>query len=510
MNKRAIVSVYDKTGIADFCSELPDLGYEILSSGGTAKHLKENNIPVTKISDFTGFPEMLDGRVKTLHPKIHGGILADRGKAEHLRQIEKQEMAPIDIVVVNLYPFEETVKKDAPLEEVIENIDIGGPTLIRSAAKNHAHVLVVVDPEDYSKVLEDLRGGEVSAKTKQSLALKAFEHTAQYDSIINTHLRGEFGGEFLSKNLNLTFRKAQVLRYGENPNQDAAFYKDIFQKETCVASAKQLHGKELSYNNIMDTDAAFELVKEFKEPAAAIIKHTNPCGCATRESMSEAYAAALECDPMSAFGSVVALNRECDKATAELMKDNFIEVVICPKFDEGALAVLKEKKSIRLLETGEITSSEDGYAVRKVVGGALVQTRRSPNTTKESLNVVTKRSPNEKEFEDMLFAWKVIEHVKSNAILFVKDKATVGVGAGQMSRIDSCKIAARKAGERSKGAVMASDAFFPFRDGIDAAAEAGITAVIQPGGSKRDQEVIDACNENSIAMAFTGMRVFKH
>jgi len=509
MSKKAIVSVYDKTGIADFCRELPDLGYEILSSGGTAKHLEENGIPVTKISDFTGFPEMLDGRVKTLHPKIHGGILAERGKPEHLKQLEVQGMSPIDLVVVNLYPFEDTVKSGAKLEEIIEMIDIGGPTLIRAAAKNHEDVLVVVDPTDYAKVLEELKG-KVTKETKQALALKAFEHTAQYDSIINNYLREAFGTEGLSENLNLTFRKAQELRYGENPNQDAAFYKDIFQKETCVASAKQLHGKELSYNNIMDTDAAFELVKEFETPAVAIIKHTNPCGCAARDSIEEAFVEAHACDPMSAFGSVVALNRDCTKGCAELMKENFIEVLIAPTFDEDALAILKEKKNIRLLESGPIHSSEEGYTLRKVVGGALVQTRRSPNATKESLKVVTKKAPSEKEIEDLLFAWKVIEHVKSNAILFVKDGATVGVGAGQMSRIDSCKIAARKAGEKSKGAVMASDAFFPFRDGIDAAAEAGITAVIQPGGSKRDQEVIDACDEHGISCVFTGMRVFKH
>jgi phosphoribosylaminoimidazolecarboxamide formyltransferase / IMP cyclohydrolase len=508
--KTALISVSDKKGIVEFGKGLDKLGIKILSTGGTAKLLKENDIQVTEVSDYTKSKEMMDGRVKTLHPKIFGGILALRKNKNHMNELKENNIYPIDIVVVNLYPFEETVGKHASYEESIENIDVGGPSLVRAAAKNSEDVAIVVDPVDYSPVLEELGKGQVSRELKHNLALKAFEHTARYDTIINQYFDEKFGEGKFPDVLNLTFKKKQDLRYGENPYQRAAFYRDIFIDKCCITSAKQLHGKELSYNNILDMEYAFQLIKEFKEPAAAVIKHNNPSGVALRKTIDEAFSSALGADPLSAFGSIVALNRSCDKKTADKMKKCFIEVIICPGFKDDALGILKQKKNIRIMEAGSVTKPCPGYFMTKVSGGLLVQTRYHKKITEKDLKVVSKRKPTKKEIEDMLFAFDVTKHVKSNSIVFAKDKTTIGVGAGQMSRVDSAKIASSKAGKKAKGSVMSSDAFFPFRDGVDEAAKAGITAIIQPGGSIRDKEVIDAANEHGMAMVFTGIRLFWH
>ncbi|MBU0980795.1 MAG: bifunctional phosphoribosylaminoimidazolecarboxamide formyltransferase/IMP cyclohydrolase [Nanoarchaeota archaeon] len=503
---RALISVSDKKGIDGFCRRLAKLGYEIISTGGTAKELAKAGIKVKKVSDVTGFPEILDGRVKTLHPKIHGAILA---KKEHGETLEEHGIKPIDIVVCNLYPFKETVNSGASHGDVIENIDIGGPTLIRAAAKNHARVLVVVDPSDYELVLNALENDVVTDDFREELARKAFHHTAMYDSWISSYFDQKEDVVFPA-NFTPTFKKVMDLRYGENPHQKAAFYTDSQIDEACVASAKQLHGKELSYNNILDANDALELVKDFEEPCAAVIKHTNPCGVAVKDTIKLAYKIAHETDPLSAFGSVVALNRPCTAGVAEIMQKLFIEVVIAPSFEEDALEILTKKKNIRLLETGRISKNDHGLELRKVAGGLLAQTRHFPGVNAEDLKIVSKRNPTASEVKDMLFAWKVCRHVKSNSIVFAKDNVTVGIGAGQMSRVVAAEIAAKKAGDRAKGAAMASDAFFPFRDGIDAAAKAGITAIIQPGGSIRDKEIIDAANEHGMAMALTGIRLFKH
>lgn len=508
----ALISVSNKEGIVEFARELSKLGIKILSTGGTAKILKENNVNVTQISDYTKSSEMLDGRVKTLHPKIFAGILASRKNKKHMAELKKNNIEPIGIVVVNLYPFEEKIGKNAGYDEAIENIDIGGPSLIRAAAKNSEDILIIVDNHDYSLVLEELKKGKVGNELKQNLALKAFEHTARYDTIISQYFDEKFGKEKFPEILNLTFKKKQELRYGENPHQKAAFYIDPFLYESSIGTARQLHGKELSFNNILDIDNAFELVKTFKEPAATIVKHTNPAGCAVASTIEEAFRKAYDADKMSAFGGVVALNRNCTQKIAESIKKVFVEVVICPKFDENALKILKEKKNIRLLETGGIKISEKGYYTKKVVGGLLVQSRDSPIAAlkKKNIQIVSKRQPTKDEMGQMLFAFNVTRHVKSNAIVFAKDNATVGIGAGQMSRVDAVKIAASKAGKSAKGAVMSSDAFFPFRDGIDEAAKAGITAIIQPGGSMRDEDIIKAADEHNMAMVFTGIRLFWH
>ncbi|MFH1409173.1 MAG: bifunctional phosphoribosylaminoimidazolecarboxamide formyltransferase/IMP cyclohydrolase [Nanoarchaeota archaeon] len=503
---RALISVSDKRGLVEFGKGLAELGWEIVSTGGTSKALKDAGLSVISISDVTHFPEIMGGRVKTLSPYIHGAILARRDK--DAKVMEEHKITPIDLVAVNLYPFKDTVSKDASHEDVIENIDIGGPTLIRAAAKNHKDVLVVVDPCDYERVLEALRE-KVTMELREQLARKAFTHTAYYDSMISLYFNKRQNVKF-PQELVAGFIKVQNLRYGENPHQEAAFYHDPWVNEACIAMAKQLHGKPLSYNNILDSNDAFELVKDFSEPCAAVIKHTNPCGVATASTIDEAYKIAHESDPLSAFGSVVALNRQCNLKIAELMKSLFIEVVIAPGYENEALAMLKQKKNIRLLETENITKTGSGLEYRKVTGGLLVQTRKFPEVTEKDLKVVSKRKPTDQEIKDMLFAWKVCRHVKSNSIIYAKDNVAVGVGAGQMSRVVSAEIAAKKAGERAKGAAMASDAFFPFRDGIDAAAEVGISAVIQPGGSIRDQEVIDAADEHGMAMVFTGVRLFKH
>jgi len=512
--KRALISVSDKKGIIEFAKELKHLGIEIISTGGTASLLKENKIKATDVSDYTGFPEMMNGRLKTLHPKIHGGILALREKKEHMENAKKHKIELIDMVVVNLYPFQKTVSKGrASLKEAIENIDIGGPTMLRSAAKNYEHVAVIVDTKEYSSIIKELKQNRnnLSKETLRHLAVKAFKHTGSYDTIIGDYLCQCYGRKRFPETLNFTFEKIQELRYGENPHQRGAFYREPFIHEACIATAKQLWGKELSYNNIMDADAGFELVKEFNEPTAAIIKHANPCGVASRKTISEAFKTAYNVDPMSAFGCIIALNKKCDLETAKLTKDKFIEVIVAPSYDKSALEYLKEnKKNLRILETGPITRSNLGYDMKKVIGGLLVQTRNWPNIENVKLKAVTKRKPTKKELDDLMFCWKVNKHVKSNSVVFAKNKVAYGIGAGQMSRVDSSIIAARKSAGRAKGGVMSSDAFFPFRDAVDAAAKAGIKAVIQPGGSIRDEEVIKAADEHGMSMVFSGVRLFKH
>lgn len=511
--RRTLISVSDKTGIIDFADGLRQAGLEIISTGGTARVLKENGIDAIMVSDLTGFPEMLDGRVKTLHPVIHGGILARR-TGEHLRQLREQGIEPIDMVVVNLYPFEKTIRKEgAGLQEAIENIDIGGPTLLRSAAKNYESVVVVSNPERYGSVLEELKGtGDISLETRKELALEAFQHTASYDIAISNYLHRTFLPEQrYPKVLQMRYSLAQELRYGENWHQNAAFYIDTDVTEPSVSTARQLHGKQLSYNNILDINDAFELVRDFDEPAAAAIKHTNPCGAAIGKDINDAYRKAFEVDPMSAYGGIIALNRPMTEEIAAMTKGVFLEAVIAPGYDEKALKRLKRKKNLRIMETPPITGRpEERYEVRSVVGGLLVQSRNTRRVTKDDLKIVSDREPTEKEIKDMLFAFAVTKHTKSNSIIFAKDGVTVGIGAGQMSRVDAVKIAGEKSMGRSEGAVMASDAFFPFRDGIDEAHKVGITAVIQPGGSIRDQEVLDAVNEYGMAMVYTGIRAFKH
>ena len=512
--KRALISVSNKEGIVELGKELDKLGVEILSTGGTAKKLKDAGVKVRDVSEYTGFPEMMEGRVKTLHPKVHGGLLALRDNKEHMETAKKHGIEMIDLVVVNLYPFKETIsKKDVKLADAIENIDIGGPTMIRSAAKNHEFVAVVVDPKDYPGIIEELKAGEIKKETKNLLALKAFEHTASYDCLISGYLNEQYRKGELPKTLNLTFDESSItLRYGENPHQKAAFYTEPFINQTCVSNAKQIFGeKQISYNNIFDADGAFELVKEFKEPTAAVIKHANPCGIASRATIEEAFKDAYDVDPMAAFGCIVALNRKCNLKTAELMKGKFMEVLIAPGYDKDAMEWIKEnKKNLRVLETGPVTKSNKGYDMKKVVGGLLVQTRDWPDIDKLELKVVSKRKPTKEETEDLKFAWKVNKHVKSNSVVFCKNKTAYGIGAGQMSRVDASIIAKRKSDGRADGGAMSSDAFFPFRDAVDEAAKAGIKAIIHPGGAKRDEEVIQAANENGMAMVFTGVRLFKH
>ncbi|MBQ2859605.1 MAG: bifunctional phosphoribosylaminoimidazolecarboxamide formyltransferase/IMP cyclohydrolase [Peptococcaceae bacterium] len=508
--KRALISVSDKTGVVEFAKALTELGYEVVSTGGTSKALSEAGVPVIGISDVTGFPEILEGRVKTLHPAVHGGILA-KGTDEHMAVLAEHEIKPIDLVVVNLYPFQATVAKpDVTLEDAIENIDIGGPTMVRSAAKNHDRVGIIVNPARYESVITELKeAGALSLNTKRLLALEAFQHTAQYDAAISHYLTDAFGAEALAGEIAFGGQKIQELRYGENPHQKAAFYRSGIPVSGTLANAKQLNGKELSYNNIVDVDAAWQLVNEFAQPATVIVKHTNPCGTAIADTLAEAYARAYAADSVSAFGGIVAVNRTMDKATAEQVVQTFIEAVIAPAFDEDAVEVLKTKKNLRLLEVGEKLPNNELW-IEKVSGGFLVQERDNHNLKVEDCKVVTDRVPTEAELTEMIFAWNIVKHVKSNAIVVTKDGQSIGVGAGQMNRVGSANIAFEQAGEKCQGAVLASDAFFPFRDTVDAAAKAGITAIIQPGGSLRDQESIDACNEHGIAMIFTGIRHFKH
>ncbi|BAF60722.1 MAG: bifunctional phosphoribosylaminoimidazolecarboxamide formyltransferase/IMP cyclohydrolase [Pelotomaculum sp.] len=510
--RRALISVSNKAGVVEFARGLVELGVEVISTGGTAKTLREAGVPVTYISDVTGFPEILDGRVKTLHPGVHGGILALRNR-EHLGQLEEHNIKPIDLVAVNLYPFRETVARPGvTLAEAVENIDIGGPAMVRSAAKNFQNVLVVVNPERYDEVLEALRQGEVSGELRLSLALEAFAHTASYDAAIASYLEGLHGGkELFPPTLNISVRRAQELRYGENPHQKAAFYRDPAVAGPCVGNAVQLWGKELSYNNILDLNSAFELVREFAEPAAVIIKHNNPCGCACSSNLADAYRKAYEGDPVSAFGGIVALNRVVDAGTAAEMAKIFLEAVIAPGFAEDALKILKAKASLRLLETGPITGqTSDRLELRKVNGGLLVQEADREVLNRSELKVVTRRQPTAEEMEELIFAMTVVKHVKSNAIVITRGRQLLGVGAGQMNRVGSARIALQQAGEKARGAVMGSDAFFPFNDTVLEAARGGITAIIQPGGSVRDEESIKAADEHGLAMVFTGMRHFKH
>jgi phosphoribosylaminoimidazolecarboxamide formyltransferase/IMP cyclohydrolase len=512
--KRALISVSDKANIVEFAKGLQEAGVEILSTGGTARILEENGIKVTKVSDFTGFPEMLDGRVKTLHPKVHGAILARRDDPQHMKQLQEASIPPIDMVVVNLYPFEETISKpDASFEDAIENIDIGGPSMLRSAAKNHKDVAVVVNPNDYSTVIEEIRtGGDLSSDTRWKLALEAFEHTSRYDTVISNYLRSRKEGVLFPDTIGLQYEKVLDLRYGENPNQKAAFYRDPSSKAMSVATSEKLHGKELSFNNIIDADAALDILREFERPASAVLKHTNPCGVAVSDDPYDAFMKAYACDPKSAFGGIIGVNRAITPEIANEISKYFVEVVIAPEYEDEAFKILTKKKNIRLLATHAPIVKEDPveHKMYKVKGGMLVQTGAFAQLDPKDVKVVTKREPTETERRGLLFAWKIIRHIKSNSILLVQGEETVGIGAGQMSRVDASMLAGHKAGERAKGSQLASDAFFPFRDGVDEAAKVGARSIIQPGGSIRDQEVIDAADEHEMAMIFSGMRMFKH
>jgi phosphoribosylaminoimidazolecarboxamide formyltransferase/IMP cyclohydrolase len=516
---RALISVSDKNGIVDFARALQELNIELLSTGGTFRLLKENNISVTEVSDYTNFPEMMDGRVKTLHPKVHGGILGRRGVDDEV--MEKHSIKPIDMVVVNLYPFASTVSDPTcTLPDAIENIDIGGPTMVRSAAKNHKDVAVLVNNNDYADVVEELKKnqGQLKYQTRYELMVKAFEHTAGYDGMIANHFgaRGtDNTARDFSNTFNMQYFKTQEMRYGENPHQKAAFYTEAIPTEASVATAKQLQGKELSFNNIADTDAALECVKQFDEPACVIVKHANPCGVAVASDIGAAYELAFATDPESAFGGIIAFNQELDSKTARaICEKQFVEVIIAPTVSADASAVVAEKKNVRLLACGMWDSQRpNDFDYKRVNGGLLIQDRDNGMVCERDLKVVSKRIPTSREMSDMLFAWKVAKMVKSNAIIYAKNNQTIGVGAGQMSRINSARIAgikAEHAGLDVVGAVMASDAFFPFRDGIDNAGKAGISCIIQPGGSMRDDEVITAANEHGMAMVFTGMRHFRH
>jgi phosphoribosylaminoimidazolecarboxamide formyltransferase / IMP cyclohydrolase len=514
---RALISVSDKSGVVELARALAALGVQILSTGGTAKLFEKEGLRVTGVSAHTGFPEMLDGRVKTLHPKIHGGILARRDSREHMAAIEKAGIAPIDLVVVNLYPFDATVADpDCRLENAIENIDIGGPTLLRAAAKNHAGVAVVVDPADYARVLEEIRStGGVAAATRFALAKKVFAHTAAYDGAIANYLFSLDGNEKRGPYpdvLSLQFHKVQDMRYGENPHQSAAFYRDLHPVPGGISAFSMLQGKELSYNNVADSDAAWECVKSFAEPACVIVKHANPCGVAIGDNPLAAYRKAFKADPTSAFGGILAFNRALDRAAAEEVGKQFAEVIIAPRIEPAAREFFATKPNLRVLEV-PLSHEFQGLDLKRVGGGLLVQSSDSKVLEKKELKVTTKKQPTEAQWSDLLFAWRVAKFVKSNAIVFCRDGATLGVGAGQMSRIDSVRIAAIKAqnaGLVLENAVVASDAFFPFRDGLDAVIDAGATAVIQPGGSVRDEEVIVAANERGITMVFTGVRHFRH
>jgi len=519
--RRALISVSDKSGLVDFARFLHGCGVEILSTGGTAQAMRDADIPVIEVGDHTGFPEILDGRVKTLHPKVHGGILGKRSDPAHLATMEEHDIDPIDLIVVNLYPFEATVAAGADYDTCVENIDIGGPAMIRSAAKNHDGVTIVTDAEDYDAVIEDMKAndGATSPALRRRLAGTAYARTAAYDAAIGRWF-AEQNDDAFPRRFSLSGTRVQSLRYGENPHQKAAFYATGDDRPG-VATATQIQGKELSYNNLNDTDAAFELAAEFGTPAMAIIKHANPCGVALGDTLADAYAKALKCDPVSAFGGIIAVNRPMDAAAAEAMKDIFLEVVIAPEVTAEAREIFAAKKNLRVLETGGMPDpAAPGLTTKLLSGGFLLQDRDSGRIGKDDLKIVTRREPSDREIADMLFAFAVCKHVKSNAIVYAKDGATVGIGAGQMSRVDSSRIAARKsedaaeaAGETDalvKGSVVASDAFFPFADGLLAAADAGATAVIQPGGSIRDEEVIAAADEAGLAMVFTGMRHFRH
>lgn len=511
MKKRALISVSDKTGVVDFAKQLVELGFEIISTGGTKKAIHEAGIPVIGVSDVTGFPEILDGRVKTLNPLIHGGLLAKFNDPSHKAQLDEHHIDPIQLVCVNLYPFQQTIEKpDVTVDDAIENIDIGGPTMLRSAAKNHQYVTVVVDPTDYATVINELKeSGEVQFETRRALAAKVFRHTAAYDSMIAGYMT-ELVGLQTPEKLTVTYELKQSLRYGENPHQKAAFYRKPLGSTFSVANAEQLHGKELSYNNINDADAALQIVKEFSEPAAVAVKHTNPCGVGTGNDIFEAYGKAFEADPVSIFGGIIAFNREVDKRTAEKLHEIFLEIIIAPSFSREAIDVLSSKKNIRLLTIPFDGENKPESKLTSIEGGVLVQDRDEYSLDDAEVTYPTDRKPTEEEWEAMKLGWKVVKHVKSNAIVVTDSQMTIGIGAGQMNRVGSAKIALEQAGERAKGAALASDAFFPMDDTVEAAAKAGITAIIQPGGSIKDADSIKKANEYGIAMVFTGVRHFKH
>lgn len=514
MRKKALISVSDKTGIIEFAKALSALDIDLISTGGTEQAIRGAGLPVKNISEVTGFPECLDGRVKTLHPAVHGGILAVRDDVSHMSQLEALKIETIDFVIINLYPFKATVMNPGvQFEDAIENIDIGGPTMLRSAAKNHKDVVVVIDPADYSRVIEAIeQSGEVDYDTKYDLALKVFQHTAHYDAMIASYLVKHGKRNPYSETFTVTYEKIQDLRYGENPHQNAAFYKEVFETEGSIAEAVQLHGKEMSYNNIGDVSGAIALLKELPDkPAVVAVKHSSPCGVGAGFDILHAYMKAYDCDPVSIFGGIVAANRKIDLKTAEKMNETFLEIVIAPDYDDDALEVLKLKKNLRVLKLPEITmaASETQHDMKKVQGGLLVQSADA-SLIEGELKIVTERIPTKKEVEELMFAWKVVKHAKSNGIVISRDGQTLGIGQGQVSRVWATENAIRQSNFPIKGAVLASDAFFPFADAIKSAAEAGVSAIIQPGGSMRDQEVIDEANKYGIAMVFTGMRHFKH
>lgn len=509
---RALISVSDKTGVIEFARELEALGCTVISTGGTASKLAENGVNVVGISEVTGFPECLDGRVKTLHPAVHGGILAMREKPEHMAQLKELGIDTIDIVAINLYPFKETIlRPGVTMEEAIENIDIGGPTMLRSAAKNHKDVVVVCDPSDYPAVIAELKeSGTVSYETKYRLALKVFQHTAAYDAMISDYLRTRAGYD-LPDNLTLTFEKAQDLRYGENPHQKAYYYKEIRPQAGDLVNAKQLHGKELSFNNINDTNAAVDTLREFDDPAVVAVKHANPCGIGVADNILDAYKKAYDADPVSIYGGIVASNREITAELAEEINKIFLEIVIAPGFTPEALEILTKKKNIRLMELPAVCDkASKGLDLKKVSGGLLVQETDNSLFNEEDLKVVTEKAPTDEEMKDLVFAMKAVKHIKSNGIVLAKNGKTIGMGPGQVNRVGALEIAIRQACEDTKGTVLASDAFFPFDDCVTMAAEAGVSAIIQPGGSIRDEDSIKKCNELGISMIFTGMRHFKH
>jgi len=514
--KRALVSVSDKSDIAEFALQLHRRGVEILSTGGTAELIKKIGVPVTLISDYTGFPEMMDGRIKTLHPKVHGGILGRRDVPAHMEAMEQHAISPIDMVVINLYPFEATIAQEGcTLAEAIENIDIGGPAMVRSASKNYNDVAIVVNPSDYDLILKemDANNGSVTLETRQRLSRDAFALTARYDSMIAGYLSGQVGeASQFPPGYQISLQKIQDLRYGENPHQAAALYREAQPKKTDVVQAKQLQGKELSFNNYIDMNAAWECALEFDDSAAVIIKHTNPCGTASGKDQTEVFVQARETDPMSAFGGVLGFNRTVSAATAEEIVKNFVEVIIAPDYEPAALALFAKKKNVRVMQMPALEghSKKSRMDLKRIGGGLLIQDTDELTLDPDQLKVVTKIQPDDTTLEELKFAWKVAKHVKSNAIVYARGRETVGIGAGQMSRVDSARLAIEKANKEVKGCVMASDAFFPFRDAIDAAAEQGIRAIIQPGGSIRDEEIIKAADEHKIAMVFTGIRHFKH
>ncbi|UII56340.1 bifunctional phosphoribosylaminoimidazolecarboxamide formyltransferase/IMP cyclohydrolase [Cytobacillus spongiae] len=511
MKKRALISVSDKNGVAEFAKQLHELDFEIISTGGTKKMLQEHGIPVKGVSDVTGFPEILEGRVKTLNPLIHGGLLAKFDDVSHQEQLNEHQIQPIELVCVNLYPFQQTISKpDVTIEDAIENIDIGGPTMLRASAKNHEYVTVVVDPADYATVLTELKeANAVQKETRRKLAAKVFRHTAAYDAMIAEYMT-ELANEENPEKLTVTYELKQSLRYGENPHQQAAFYRKPLGSVFSIANADQLHGKELSYNNINDADAALQIVKEFTEPAAVAVKHMNPCGVGTGETIDDAFAKAFAADPVSIFGGIIALNREVTKATAEKLHEIFLEIIIAPAFSKEALEILTSKKNIRLLTIPFNHEEKGERKLTSIEGGLLIQDQDRYTLEHAEVKVATKREPSEEEWKAMKLGWKVVKHVKSNAIVVNNSDMTLGIGAGQMNRVGAAKIALEQAGEKSTGAVLASDAFFPMDDTVEAAAKAGITAIIQPGGSIRDEDSIKKADEYGMAMVLTGIRHFKH